>query len=67
MLLGTYYFRTNEYQKAVDCLKTGLAAAPESERAPMIQYMLQQAENALAKQKAKEEAGKPKVKEDKKE
>jgi len=61
VLLGTYYFRTNEYQKAVDCLKTGLAAAPESERAPMIQYMLQQAESALAKQKAHEEAGKPKA------
>ena len=45
--LGTYYFRTNEYQKAVDCLKTGLAAAPESERSPMIQYMFQQAEQTV--------------------
>jgi tetratricopeptide (TPR) repeat protein len=58
LVLGTLYAREEAYEKAVDCLKKALAAAPESDKATMIQVFIQRAERELKRQKADDKADK---------
>ena len=51
-MLGTLYARDGAYEKAVDCLKKALAAAPKSDKARMIQVFIQRTERELKRQQA---------------
>ena len=57
-MLGTLYAREQAYEKAVDWLKKAHQAAPESDKAAMIQMFIQRAERELKRQQAEDKADK---------
>jgi len=57
-----YYFSAQNIQKALDCLKKSLEAAPESPRAPRIRALIQRCESAMEQEKPKPEGLRLKLK-----